>query len=48
MPIGVRIGLNPPERGEKVRRKYELVQQEIDRVAAVGVAPSSHDCTCQK
>ena len=40
VPIGVRIGLNPPERGEKVRRKYELVQQEIDRVAAVGVAPS--------
>ena len=40
VPIGVRIGLNPPERGEKVRRKYELAQQEIDRVAAVGVAPS--------
>ena len=40
VPIGVRIGLNPPERGEKVRRKYELVQQEIDRVAAVGIAPS--------
>lgn len=40
VPIGVRIGLNPPERGERVCRKYELVQQEIDRVAAVGVAPS--------
>ena len=40
VPIGVRIGLNPPGRGEKVRRKYEAVQQEIDRVAAVGVAPS--------
>ena len=40
VPIGVRIGLNPPERGERVRRKYEQVQQEIDRVAAVGVAPS--------
>ena len=40
VPIGVRIGLNPPARGEKVRRKYEQVQQEIDRVAAVGVAPS--------
>ena len=39
VPIGVRIGLNPPSRGEKVRRKYELVQQEIDRVAAVGIAP---------
>ena len=38
--IGVRIGLNPPERGEKVRRKYEAVQQEIDRVASVGIAPS--------
>ena len=40
VPIGVRIGLNPPERGEKVRRKYEAVQQEIDRVASVGIAPS--------
>lgn len=40
VPIGVRIGLNLPERGEKVRHKYEQVQQEIDRVAAVGVAPS--------
>lgn len=40
VPIGVRIGLNPPERGEKVRRKYEHVQQEIDRVASVGIAPS--------
>ena len=39
VPIGVRIGLNPPARGEKVRHKYEQVQQEIDRVAAVGVAP---------
>ena len=40
VPIGVRIGLNTPERGERVRRKYEAVQREIDRVAAVGVAPS--------
>ena len=40
VPIGVRIGLNLPERGEKVRRKYEAVQQEIDRVASVGIAPS--------
>ena len=40
VPIGVRIGLNPPERGERVRRKYETVQREIDRLAAVGVAPS--------
>ena len=38
--MGVRVGLNSPERGEKVRRKYETVQQEIDRVASVGVAPS--------
>lgn len=40
VPIGVRIGLNAPERGEKVRRKYEQVQAEIDRIAAVGIAPS--------
>ena len=40
VPIGVRIGLNPPERGEKVRRKYEAVQQEIGRIASVGLAPS--------
>ena len=39
VPIGVRIGLNPPSRGEKVRRKYEQVQQEIDRIASVGIAP---------
>ncbi|MDO4271031.1 MAG: tRNA uridine-5-carboxymethylaminomethyl(34) synthesis enzyme MnmG [Eubacteriales bacterium] len=37
--IGVRVGLNPPERGERVREKYARVQAEIDRVAAVGVAP---------
>lgn len=40
VPIGVRIGLNSPERGEKVRHKYEQVQTEIDRIAAVGIAPS--------
>nr|WP_297175336.1 tRNA uridine-5-carboxymethylaminomethyl(34) synthesis enzyme MnmG [uncultured Agathobaculum sp.] len=40
VPIGVRIGLNPPARGETVRRKYETVQREIDRITAVGVAPS--------
>lgn len=38
--IGVRVGLNPPERGERVKRKYQEVQQEIDRIAGVGVAPS--------
>ncbi|BFL41666.1 tRNA uridine-5-carboxymethylaminomethyl(34) synthesis enzyme MnmG [Agathobaculum sp. NSJ-28] len=37
VPIGVRVGLNPPERGARVRRKYEQVQQEINRVASVGV-----------
>ena len=37
VPIGVRVGLNPPERGARVRRKYEQVQQEINRVAPVGV-----------
>ena len=40
VPIGVRVGLNSPERGEKVRKKYEAVQAEIDRTASVGVAPS--------
>ncbi len=40
VPIGVRVGLNSPERGEKVRKKYEAVQAEIDRIASVGVAPS--------
>lgn len=37
VPIGVRVGLNPPERGARVQRKYEQVQQEISRVASVGV-----------
>ena len=40
VPIGVRVGLNSPKRGEKVRKKYEAVQAEIDRTASVGVAPS--------
>ncbi|MDO5142895.1 MAG: tRNA uridine-5-carboxymethylaminomethyl(34) synthesis enzyme MnmG [Eubacteriales bacterium] len=40
VPIGVRIGLNTPDRGDRVRRKYAAVQAEIDRVAAVGIAPS--------
>ena len=40
VPIGVRIGLNPSERGERVREKYARVQQEIDRVSQVPVAPS--------
>lgn len=37
VPIGVRVGLNLPERGARVQRKYEQVQQEISRVASVGV-----------
>ena len=37
VPIGVRVGLNPPERGARVQRKYEQVQKEISRVASVGV-----------
>lgn len=38
--IGVRVGLNSAERGARVAHKYETVQQEIDRVAAVGIAPT--------
>lgn len=38
--IGVRIGLNPPARGARVREKYARVQAEIDRIASVGVAPT--------
>ncbi len=38
--IGVRVGLNNPERGERVRQKYEAVQNEIKRVSSVGIAPS--------
>lgn len=40
VPIGVRIGLNSSARGERVREKYARVQQEIDRVSSVPVAPS--------
>lgn len=38
--IGTRVGLNSEERLEKVRKKYQLVQQEIDRVQAVNLSPS--------
>lgn len=38
--IGVRVGLNPPARGRKVQEKYATVQQEIERIASIGVAPS--------
>ncbi|MCI7126023.1 MAG: tRNA uridine-5-carboxymethylaminomethyl(34) synthesis enzyme MnmG [Agathobaculum sp.] len=41
VPIGVRVGLNPPERGERVRQKYAQVEQEIARVASVGLAPNT-------
>ncbi|MGE4548229.1 MAG: tRNA uridine-5-carboxymethylaminomethyl(34) synthesis enzyme MnmG [Intestinibacillus sp.] len=40
VPIGVRVGLNPPERGERVARKYQAVADEIDRLARVSVGPS--------
>lgn len=39
--IGVKVGLNPPERGEKVKQKYAQVQAEIDRIATVGIAPDN-------
>ncbi|MGM9622709.1 MAG: tRNA uridine-5-carboxymethylaminomethyl(34) synthesis enzyme MnmG, partial [Butyricicoccus porcorum] len=38
--IGARVGLNPPERLEAVRKKYACVQREIDRVSAVNLSPS--------
>ena len=38
--IGTRVGLNSQERWEKVQRKYAAVQQEIDRVEHVDLAPS--------
>lgn len=38
--IGVKVGLNPPERGEKVKHKYQIVQDEIDRVTKQGITPS--------
>ena len=39
MPIGARVGLNPPERLERTRKKYEAVAAEIARLGTVGVAP---------
>lgn len=38
--IGTRVGLNTPERLEKVQKKYAAVQQEIDRVSNVNLSPS--------
>ena len=34
---------NPPERGEKVRRKYQAVQEEIDRIAADRINKGPHE-----
>ena len=42
VPIGVRVGLNSPERGEKVRKKYETVQKEIDRMV-IALVKSQHE-----
>ncbi len=38
--IGVRVGLNDASRGERVKQKYESVQNEIIRVSNVGIPPS--------
>lgn len=40
VPIGAEVGLNSPERLEKVRKKYEIVQEEIARVSKVTVGPT--------
>ena len=39
MPIGARVGLNPPERLARTRKKYEAVAAEIARLGTVSVAP---------
>ena len=36
--IGTKIGLNPPERLEKTRIKYQLVEEEIERITHTGLA----------
>ncbi len=38
--IGARVGLNPPGRLEKTKRKYETVRQEIHRVEHTGISPT--------
>lgn len=38
--IGTRVGLNSPERLEKVQKKYAAVRQEIERVSNVNLSPS--------
>lgn len=40
VPIGARVGLNTQERLEKVRKKYEIVENEIKRVSKATVSPS--------
>lgn len=40
VPIGAEVGLNSPERLEKVRKKYKIVQEEIARVSKVTVGPT--------
>ncbi len=40
VPVGVRVGLNPPSRGERVARKYQAVEAEIARLGRVSVGPS--------
>ncbi len=40
VPIGTEVGLNSPERLEKVRKKYEIVHEEIARVSKVTVGPT--------
>jgi len=40
VPIGARVGLNSPERLARTERKYQRVQQEIDRLCTVSVQPT--------
>lgn len=40
VPIGVRVGLNTPERGQRVAEKYEKVRAEIARLEKVSVGPT--------
>ena len=41
VPIGAEVGLNSPERLEKVQKKYEIVRDEIKRVSKVTVGPNA-------
>ena len=38
--IGARVGLNSPERAQKTREKYQIVQQEVERLGHVTVGPT--------